>query len=307
MSSLKRVLFRAIARLGGLRIMRGFANVFETKKTINGDLGFPFVSRRRSKSAQILVYHRVNDENDPIFPGVPVRAFAEQMQYVAEHYTVCSLDETVERLRADDVPDNLLTITFDDGYRDNYTNAFPLLNRLGLRATIFLATDAIDSGRILWHDRVFSALRATRAKALDNLFCGGRSYPLRTPGEKRRALIEVLKFLWSLDDRDRSLWVEKLTQQLGVEEASGCNGLMLGWDHIRTMSEHHIGFGAHTVTHPILSKLDVGRAKREICESKEIIESNLKLPVKHFAYPVGRREDFNEDVKNELRDAGIPP
>ena len=125
MNPFRRVLLWAVARLGGLRVARLIANVFELKKSANGDLGFPFIKRRRSTSVQILVYHRVNDENDPIFPGVPTKAFAEQMEYVAEHYAVCSLSETVQRIRSNDLPADLLTITFDDGYRDNYRECVP--------------------------------------------------------------------------------------------------------------------------------------------------------------------------------------
>jgi peptidoglycan/xylan/chitin deacetylase (PgdA/CDA1 family) len=303
MSPFRKILVGAVVHLGGLRIIRFIANGFELKKSTNGQLGFPFVRRRRSKSVQILVYHRVNNENDSIFPGVPVTTFTEQMEYVAEHYTVCSLGDAVERIRSDDIPTDLLTITFDDGYRDNYTCAFPILNRLGLPATIFLATDAIDSGRMLWHDRVFAALRETQATALENFRGNGSTYPLNTPAEKRRALSQLLNFLWSLDDSDRSRWVEKLIQELGTKARMGCEGLMLSWDEIRAMSEHGIAFGAHTVTHPILSKLSPQQVKQEIRVSKEIIEANVKMPVKHFAYPVGRPDDFTDTVKKELRDA----
>jgi peptidoglycan/xylan/chitin deacetylase (PgdA/CDA1 family) len=305
MNRVTRVLLRGISRLGGVRILRFVAEVFELKKLADGGIGFPFVKRRRSKSAQILIYHRVNDENDPIFPGVPTKTFARQMEYVAEHYTVCSLNETVGRIRSDDVPDRLLAITFDDGYRDNYTNAFPVLNKLSLPATIFLATDAIDSGRVLWHDRVFSALRTTKAKTLEEFGDNGGSFPLGTAVEKRLVLAQALKFLWSLDDHERSLQVERLAKLLGISESASCNNLMLGWDDIRFMSHHGVGFGAHTVTHPILSKLSACRLRREIRESKATIEAHLNAPVKHFAYPVGRREDFTENVKDELRDAGF--
>jgi peptidoglycan/xylan/chitin deacetylase (PgdA/CDA1 family) len=305
MNPLRRVLLWAVARLGGLRVARLIANVFEPKKSANGDHAFPFIKRRRSTSVQILVYHRVNDENDPIFPGVPTKAFAEQMEYVAEHYAVCSLSETVQRLRSNDLPAGLLTITFDDGYRDNCENAFPILNRLSLPATIFLATGAVDSGRMLWHDRVFSALRDTRATALQKFGDNGQMYPLNTPAAKQHALVQVLKFLWSLDDSDRSLWVERLIQKLAIEEPMSGERLMLSWDEIRAMSEHQISFGAHTVTHPILSKIPPRQLKQEIRESKEIIESHLKTPVTHFAYPVGRREDFTAAVKKELHDAGF--
>jgi len=298
-------LLRSIVWLGGLRIARLIANVFKINRDKNGQLGFPFVRRRHSNSAQILLYHRVNDENDAFFPGIPSKTFAQQMAYVAEHYMVCSLGETVERLRSDDVPADLLTITFDDGYRDNYTHAFPILNELGLPATIFLATDAIGTGRMLWHDRVFSAFRTTRVKSLEQFGKNRKIYSLDTASDKRRTLNDVLKFLWSTDDTDRALWVEKLVRQLAIEESTDCDGLMLNWDDVRTMSEHRISFGAHTVTHPILSRLPVAQVRREIRGSRDAIEANLKKPVRFFAYPVGRREDFTAAVKHELLDAGF--
>jgi hypothetical protein len=156
---------------------------------------------------------------------------------------------------------------------------------------------------MLWHDRVFAALRETQATALENFRGNGSTYPLNTPAEKRHALSQLLNFLWSLDDSDRSRWVEKLIQELGTKAPMGCEGLMLSWDEIRVMSEHGIAFGAHTVTHSILSKLFPQQVKQEIRVSKEIIEANLKMPVKHFAYPVGRRDDFTDTVKKELRNA----
>jgi len=305
MNLMRKVLLWTFVHLGGLRAARAIARVVELKKSAGGGLSFPFIKPRRAGGAQILVYHRVNDENDPIFPGVPISAFAAQMEYVAEHYAVCSLSETVQRIRANDLPAEVLAITFDDGYRDNYENAFPILERLGLPATVFLATDAIGSGRVLWHDRVLSALRKTRAPALVNFGAKGQTYPLNTPGAKRHVLRQVLEFLWSLDDSDRSLWVERLIEKLAVEEPINCGRLMLGWDEIAAMSERQIEFGAHTVTHPILSKISQRQLTREIHESKATIESHLKMPVKHFAYPVGRRQDFTDDVKKELHDAGF--
>jgi len=292
-------------RLGMLPLARTLFNLIQAKKTPAGDLAFPYIKRRRAESIQVLLYHRVNDENDSVFPAVPTEVFGRQMEYVAENYRICALQELVESLKADDVPENALSITFDDGYRDNYENAFPILKRLDMPATIFLATGAIDSGRMLWHDRVFAALRETRATALENFAGNGSTYPLNTPAEKQRALSRLLKFFWSLEDGDRSQWVEKLVQQLGIEAPSDCDGLMLNWDEIRAMSQHRIGFGAHTVTHPILSKIPAKQLKQEIRDSKDIIEINLKLPVKHFAYPVGRREDFTGAVKKELRDTGF--
>jgi len=303
MKRLQRWLLRGAGYFGILFLFRHFLNGLQLKTTSTGAPAFPYIRRRRNHSIQILLYHRVNDENDCVFPGVPIEIFNEQMEYVAENYRVCTLDNLVRWLQTGDVPENSLAITFDDGYRDNYEHAFPILNRLELPATIFLATDAIDSGRMLWHDRVFAALRETRVAALENFGGNGSTYPLNTPAEKRHALTQWLNFLWSLEDSDRSRWMEKLIQRLEIKEPTGCDGLMLGWDEIRAMSQHGIAFGAHTVTHPILSRLSPQQVKQEIRVSKETIEANVKKPVSHFAYPVGRRDDFTDTVKKELRDA----
>jgi peptidoglycan/xylan/chitin deacetylase (PgdA/CDA1 family) len=304
MNPFRRLLIWAVVHLGGPRMIRLIANVFELRKSAKGHFGFPFIKRRCSKSAQILVYHRVNDERDPIFPGVPTNVFTEQMEYVAENYTVCSLSEIVERLRSNELTADLLTLTFDDGYRDNYLHAFPILKGLGLPATIFLATDAIGTGRMLWQDRVFSAFRMTQMPILKNMGDDGRDYPLRTGGELNIALAHVLKFLWSLDDDAKSVWIDKLVERLGVTEQQNDDQLMLNWEHVKTMSEQKIEFGSHTVSHPILSKVTARRARDEIEGSKQLIESKIGLPVRHFAYPVGRAVDFTQPIKNLLRDAG---
>ena len=78
----------------------------------------------------VLCYHRVNDSGHPFFGGTPTALFREQMQVLREGFAVLFLDELVERAASEDVPANAVAITFDDGYRDNYANAFPILREL---------------------------------------------------------------------------------------------------------------------------------------------------------------------------------
>src|SRR5262245_20069562 len=88
----------------------------------------------------ILTYQRVNNDNDPLLPAVPTTLFERHMAYVASAYRVMCLDEMVERAAKNSLPRNTLAITFDDGYRDNLTDAAPVLRRYGLPSTIFVAT-----------------------------------------------------------------------------------------------------------------------------------------------------------------------
>jgi peptidoglycan/xylan/chitin deacetylase (PgdA/CDA1 family) len=203
-----------------------------------------------------------------------------------------------------DVADNTVVITFDDGYRDNYLNAFPILKDLSIPATIFLATDSIGSQRVLWHDRVFSAFRETRVEVLDDFGNNSQRYPLSTVEEKLLAQGEFLNFLWSLNDQDRLFWIDFLVEKLQVMDRKEVPGLMLSWEEIRIMHENGISFGSHTMTHPILSKLPLDRAREEIQKSKRVIEERLRTPIRTFAYPKGSGDDFDDSTKRLLKEAG---
>ena len=286
-----------------LTLFNHFVNGFQSKKNDNGKFRFPYVKRRHSRNIQILVYHRVNDEQDPFFPATPVKIFGRQMDYLASHFNVLDLDEAIERLKKKDVIENAVVITFDDGYKDNYVIIFPILKRLSIPVTIFLPTASIGSEKPLWHDRVFSAFRNTQVSVLRNFSNSSKVYPLGTTKEKFSSLREVSKFLWSLDNDERSLWIDRLIKQLGVSDESAVEPL-LTWDDVKEMHQNGISFGSHTVTHSILSRLPLDEVKAEVYESKKIIEEKIGSPVRTFAYPVGRKEDFNEITKNLLKEAG---
>jgi peptidoglycan/xylan/chitin deacetylase (PgdA/CDA1 family) len=286
------------------RLITIFINTFQPERNWKGGLKFPYIKKRRSRNVQILIYHRVNDDRDPFFPAVSTHVFAKQMDYLASYFNVLSLDEIVDMIKRRDVPDNAAVITFDDGYRDNYINAFPVLNRLSLPFTVFLATDAIGSGRTLWHDRVFSAFRETRLAFIKGFGNDSREYPLRTQEEKLFVQREILKFLRSLNDYERSVWIDHIINHLQVVDRKENSELMLTWDEIKMMHENHVSFGSHTITHPILSKVSIEKVRLEVHESKKIIEKNIGVQVKAFAYPNGKEGDFDESTKAILIDEG---
>lgn len=287
-----------------LKLTNRFINIFQPKKNTEGVLTFPFVKKRRSRNFQILTYHRVNDDYDPFFGAVPISVFEKQMDYVASNFHVCSLEDAIEMTRRKELPDNVIVVTFDDGYKDNYLNAFPILKKFSVPATIFLATDVISSGRVLWHDQVFSAFRETQELFLAGYGTLSIEYPLKTLNEKLTAQKEVLQFLRSLDEKERSFWIDRLIEKLKVDNRKERPDLMLTWEEVKIMYQNGISFGSHTVTHPILPRLTLDRIREEIYKSKEIIEEKLGVPIKTFAYPNGRKEDFNESIKNILKEAG---
>jgi peptidoglycan/xylan/chitin deacetylase (PgdA/CDA1 family) len=246
----------------------------------------------------------VNDENDSFLPAMCTKVFSEQMRYIVSNFNVLSLEDIVERMKKKDIPDNSIVITFDDGYKDNYLNVFPILKELSIPATIFLATEVIGSQKILWHDRVFSAFRETQVEHFDGFGINNQIYSLTTQEEKNCARSDILKFLKNVNNEERILYIDRLMNKLDINDKKEEANLMMTWEEVKKMHENGIFFGAHTVTHTILSNLNIKKAEEEIFSSKKIIEEKLGTEVRTFAYPNGSKTDFNETTKNLLREAG---
>jgi len=294
----------ALACSAPARRALGFlARRFQPNVRPGAGLAFPFVRPRRSGNLQILIYHRVNDERDPFFPAIPVAVFARHMAYVASELTVLPLEEAVQRLRARDLPTNAAVVTFDDGYKDNRIHAFPILRQHSIPFTVFLATDAIGTGRAVWHDQVFSAFRDSRADVL----ALGREhrYELGTLDARVRAQGAILDFLRTLHPSERSRWIERLADALGSPLLRAAPRLMLNWDDVRAMAGEGVSFGCHTASHPILSRLSGDEVRDEIVRAQQAIEKELGAPARTFAYPNGGRGDFDDTTKGVLRELGF--
>jgi peptidoglycan/xylan/chitin deacetylase (PgdA/CDA1 family) len=224
------------------------------------------------------------------------------MEGLSRYYTVLPLEELVGRALVGDVPANAVAITFDDGYQDNYEHAFPILKQFGIPGTIFLSTGVINRPGILWHDVLFDLFRKTTAMSIE---IDGRSLPLHCRADKLQALFAVLKTIRRLSPDARDRHISNIAASLGVSFNVRSGPKMLTWEQIREMAKAGITFGAHTVSHPILSRMPLDKAVQEIETSKRTIEDKIGQRVRLFAYPNGSREDFTEPLKRSLKELGF--
>ena len=199
-----------------------------------------------------------------------------------------------------------MIVSFDDGYDDNYLNAFPVLRSLEIPATIFVSTGYIGSGKPFWFDLVAHILYhapngSLTVKAL------GIALSLDTGVDSRRIaasrLVGALKRVSNAQRLDILDWFER---EHGDAMKSGDFRLShpLDWDQIREMSAAGIEFGSHTVSHPILSRLDDEELRQELTQSRLRLEQELGKPAPVLAYPVGGPEEFNEKVVQAATAAG---
>jgi peptidoglycan/xylan/chitin deacetylase (PgdA/CDA1 family) len=253
---------------------------------------------------QVLAYHKVSPDLHPFLEPVHPTVFEQQMQFLSRYYRVMPLLEIVERNLCGDIPDRAVAITFDDGYRDNYEYAFPILKKFGLPATVFIPTGAIDTGEALWHDRIFDAFRYAGVDRASLSHIGLPDVSLEPADVRQRGLMSVLAMGKELYGEIRLRFVEQIEKALKPDYPETVNDRMLTWHQIGEMYQSGIAFGSHTVTHPVLSRIPRHEMVRELCESKRVLSEHLEAPISSFAYPNGHAADYNDEVKSVLRESG---
>lgn len=252
--------------------------------------------------AIVLLYHRVNDERDPFFPSTPIAQFTGQIEYLARRYRIEPYESVLDWLDRGAPGRPRVAITFDDGYPDTHDVVLPVLERLGLPATLFLSTAPPETGVALWTDRVRSMFKHTRATAV-HLSTLGLALDLKDRGARLAALGKALPGM------KRSPPVRLATVIAEVAERLG-NGLpapsALSWDQVRRLvRDGAFGLGAHTHNHYLLSWLPDADLHYEIETSVRLIQERTGMTVASFAYPNGESEDYDGRAIEVLRRLGL--
>jgi len=229
--------------------------------------------------------------------------FEQRLGFLKRYFQVMDLQELTERSQHNDLPERAVAITFDDGYRDNYTHAFPLLRKHGLPATLFVTTASVGNGLVLWHDRVFDAFRYTKAHECRFKMMGNKQFRLDSLELRRICVDDTISFAKSLPGPARLAFVDEIEQVLQPDLATGRTP-MLSWSEIKEMRAGGIRIGSHTRTHPILSRVNPAELKDEIFGSKSELESELREPIKGFAYPNGALSDYDTNTLTMLQQSG---
>lgn len=254
----------------------------------------PLLTQRRRQWSGVLVltYHRVLPPPGPRYLGEVWSTTPERFEEQLDQLTAsCDVVGTAAVPRLRNTPGRYVAITFDDGYRDNYEHAFPLLRDRGLPATLFLTTGVLDGVAMPWWDELawlHAGIRPDSGACLGSLREVIDRYRRSTPVQARMLLTELA----AASTRD------PLTQADIRDE-------WITWDMAREMDAGGIDIEAHTIHHPLLSRLSPDEQFAEISGSADRIEEEIGRRPHAFAYPVGQRTAFDDQAKIAARRAGI--
>jgi peptidoglycan/xylan/chitin deacetylase (PgdA/CDA1 family) len=223
-----------------------------------------------------------------------------QCAYVRQHYNPVTMDEMVDGLKSGHLAPRSVAITIDDGYRDFLEVAGPVFRAHNLPVTLYLISDLLD-GKWMWWDRIVYSIKAT-AKTRISFLANGIRYDFDTRSVDPMA--EIVERIKQFPDTQRRAFVDKLQEEAQVNLPA--SNLALSWNEARQLMAGGVLFGAHTKSHPILSRVESTRdLEFEVSVSCKRVEEETGAAVRHFCYPNGMEDDIDSHVADVVRNAGL--
>lgn len=268
-----------------------------------------FLNNLIGRRLTIITYHRIT-ENDiecikwslP-FLFITKKNFEEQLKFIKKWYKIIDFEELDKYIKRGIIPWNLMIITFDDGYEDNFLIAYKILKKNNLKATFFIPSNKIRQTETepFWWDKAYYIFRFLSTKSNENILnkLNKKYLPLIESFKKNPSkLFNQLNKFNTEEVKQKINKIEKIYQI--EEETIIKENKLLKWGQLLEMSQE-MEIGSHSCNHRNLCYLEDADKIYEIFESKRELESKLNKTILAFSFPGGNKEDCLEEI---LKKAG---
>jgi len=300
--------------------MTGIINRHLTMKRVE-DAAFNLFSATRgylltrpiySGAGVILVFHRVcpKDKRSKISGNLRLEITPEYLEdtirfFRDNNYEIISLDELFEALKKKKRNKKFVVYTFDDGYADNLTYAYPVFKRHNAPFAVYVTTSFLDKQAILWWYMLEDLVLKNESISIKS---DGKDlkFVCRTLLDKEKVFYELRSLIMGRHEKDYISQIQDIFTPHKVDLYEKVRELALSWEQVRELgSDPLVTIGAHTVNHLALSRLLKEAAIYEISESKKRLESYLDRDITHFTYPFGTEKEISNRELAIVRDCGF--
>lgn len=272
------------------------------KTFVGSSVMWTALSALRPSGVAVMTYHRVGVPEDP-FPHLDIGVFRQHVEFAARHCDIIDAADLRKRVDSES-PRRAVVLTFDDGFRGYYDHVYPFLKAAGVPAVVFPTTGLVDDpSRLLWGDMALLAVMNPKQRSSIALpWKPEDKHDLGQPTEKRRFLAAFKAHVKNVPEAEKASHMEWLFGAVG--EPPAVPRQMLTWDEVRSTLPLTT-YGGHSHTHPILARVTDDQLEAEIRLSSERITEETGREPNLFAYPNGRREDFDERSRRALTRHGF--
>ncbi|MBF0503863.1 MAG: polysaccharide deacetylase family protein [Candidatus Omnitrophica bacterium] len=278
---------------------------------------------RLKRTGIILMYHRINDsQNDPYYLNVSPKNFDEQMSILKKHGKTIQMQKMGERVSKFNLRSDDIAVTFDDGIRDNFYNAKPVLEKYEIPATFYIPSHSIESQQEAWWDKLARILTSPILPNIFEISIGNMQYrwnidsspkegsvafndklpPMNSLISKKQLLFSTWRMIKPLDFQQQINIVEQILTWSGQSSDAQSAYLPMTLNQLNVMADSKLfEIGAHTVHHPWLSDWPIKHQEEEILVGRQNLEKWLNKEITSFAYPFGNYSDQTPGILKRLR------
>jgi len=279
------------------------------KNYLNRITSSPLLWKLRQKGVYCFNYHRVGEASESLYdPNVfscNEENFEKHLQFYKTDFDVITIDElnsltsSKERLKS-----RFALITFDDGYIDNYSLAFPLLKANNVPAVFFIANDFIEKDILPWWDEIAFIVKNSNQRSLK---LENWNTPITLTTESNESNVkDALQRIKADSSISMAKKIENLKSSLGVDPRclTPHNNLFMSWDMLSEMQSNGMTIGSQSCSHSIMSHLSIEEQKHEAQYSKKLLSDKMHKEINCFAYPVGGASAFTRSTEDILLESG---
>ncbi|WP_078125521.1 polysaccharide deacetylase family protein [Leptospira alexanderi] len=263
----------------------------------------------------ILLYHGVSDYNSFGIENycnkhISAASFRSQMEYISRYCTVLSMDEVCDlHLSGKDYPKNAVAVTFDDGFRNNFTIAAPILEEYKVPATFYITSGIVNTDIMFWVDQLEDCLNLCNKSSIKIDLDKSTTFSLDGFENKEKALIEIKKYCKSVNSARKDEIVKQVVYETEIlpSVSHSKNYEKIDWQQLKDLSKNPLFIiGGHSMYHNVLTSFDSEeKLNLDICLSIDLLSYNLGFNLTHYAYPEGQYSHYNESVVRILKKKGI--
>ena len=262
----------------------------------------------------IFLFHGVIDKNpfkirNYTKKHLSKKEFIKVLNDLSKRGNCMSLDQVRYNIENKiDFEDYSYSITFDDGFYNNYKIAAPILKKKELYATFYLTTSFIEKNETSWIDKIEHMIEKVKTKKIINVF--NKKFKIDNSKRMKINFLNSIRYLSKKNNTDFNKLVLDIKKQLGFNyKLNNLNNILdkkMNWKQVRKLNQcKYFTVGGHTVNHPILSFLSNMEAKKEIFNSINTIKKNTKIKIKHYSYPEGLKHTYGKREIKLLKNKGI--
>lgn len=249
-----------------------------------------------------FLFHRVSPQRDELWDPMDVGHFEKCIKYISNHYEVICIEQLPE-LKNEFKKHKYATISFDDGYKDNLKYALPVLNKYGIKASFYVATECIDKNIPTWTHLLEYLFQHTQKSHVDRDFDflsdAFTVKELDTRSKRVEYVRKLIPYLKTLTDQQRKRIIDKIVQTFSDVTMPR---FMMSWDDLKKLSKEGHYIGSHTVSHPLLDKItDENEIRAELLDSGNAIKKHIGYFPITIAYPIG---SYNANIIRICKESG---